>query len=91
MKCIKTLQDDGNLREEMKRMDRLYTVRISDYTVQKGDDLIYGRLYEPDAESVTPLVLIAHGYNGSWQDWRLWKARPSDPWHRGSDRTDLLF
>ena len=55
----------------MKRMDRLYTVRISDYTVQKGDDLIYGRLYEPDAESVTPLVLIAHGYNGSWQDWRL--------------------
>ena len=50
-------------------MNEKYTVRISDYTIRKDEYLIYGKLCEPEADGVFPLVVIGHGYNGSWQDW----------------------
>ena len=50
-------------------MNADYAVKTRDYTIRKGDALIFGKLYEPEAEGIFPLVVIGHGYNGSWQDW----------------------
>ena len=51
-------------------MNEKYTVRISDYTIRKDEYLIYGKLCEPEADGVFPLVVSGHGYNGSWEDWK---------------------
>lgn len=36
--------------------------------IQNGDRTIYGELYLPEGESVCPVVIMSHGYNGSSAD-----------------------
>lgn len=49
--------------------EALYEVEESELIVKNGDNDIYGKLYMPVGEGSFPAVIMAHGYNGSHEDW----------------------
>ena len=42
---------------------------VKEYSVKRGESIIFGRLYVPQSEGRHPAVILSHGYNGCSSDW----------------------
>lgn len=47
-----------------------YRVSTEIIEIESGDNTLHGTLYKPETDSVTPLVIISHGYNGAGDDFK---------------------
>ncbi len=53
-----------------KEDEKMYEAQYTDLTVENGENTIFGRLYAPTEDGKYPAIILSHGYNGSFRDWK---------------------